>query len=110
MTTDAGEPEFVFAKADLIDLKDASESLATFIGLVERHKVIRVNMKNVDSLTADFADHFFGPAALQCVVNGAKMNMHYRNSDEVSKAIVSTVNHSIKKFLPVTLGGSATVH
>jgi phosphopantetheine adenylyltransferase len=109
MHKETAPPEFVFSNPNLNSIKEADESFEALRCLIEKHKTVKINLSNVDFLTMDYADHFFGAAAVECIIKGVKMNLKFKD-EETSKLVSSTVQQSINKSLPPAFGGTATIH
>ncbi len=102
-------PELVINNPVLRDLKDAGHNLAALLNLIEQHKVVRINLTNVVSITSEYSDALFGAASAECINKGVKMNLFLKNKND-SKIIASIITESIIKSLPTAYGGTATVH
>lgn len=75
---------------------------------IKTNKQIMIDLRQVDSLPEMFAEHFFGTAAAECIVEGVVMEFKFpdEHSVEMSRIIVD----AIRRTLPPSLGGNAAVH
>jgi len=101
-------PKFVFTSKELTSVVEADKTFGAFLEAIKNNDVIEINLVDVETISADFADRFFGAAAAECIVNNVRMEFKFTTGKGAE--MMAVIQEAIGRALPPSLGGVGTVH
>ena len=101
-------PNIVFTKKVLSDPLEASKVSRKLVSLLDEHQEINLDFGIVQEVTAEYADNLFCSSAIEMLAKQVRVN--FRFSSEYEEEISETLEDSLNKYIPSTIGGTAMVH